>query len=157
MLVTLSSEGASLARLELSSEHYRDLEDRSGYLGHLVMDDSDKGPGCLVQVVGAGTPAAAAGLKPGDRILELVYRGQTIEIKDPAGLESALRQTKPGETVELVSRSRKEAPSQHQSRKADSPAAGSHSPRAENAESRFGSPAGHSTPSPGTRTALLRC
>ena len=35
MLVTLSSEGASLARLELSSERYRDLEDRSGYLGHL--------------------------------------------------------------------------------------------------------------------------
>ena len=58
MLVTLSNEGASVARLELSSERYRDLEDRSGYLGHLVMDDTDKGPGCLVQVVGAGTPAA---------------------------------------------------------------------------------------------------
>ena len=36
------------------------------------MDDTDKGPGCLVQVVGAGTPAAKAGMKPGDRILELM-------------------------------------------------------------------------------------
>ncbi len=101
MLVTLSNEGASVARLELSSEHYRDLEDRSGYLGHLVMDNSDRGEGCLVQVVGAGTPAAAADVKPGDRILELVYQGQTYKIKDPAGLESALRKTKPGKTIEL--------------------------------------------------------
>ena len=102
MLVTLSNEGASVARVELSSERYRDLEDRGGYLGHLVMDDSDKGPGCLVQVVGAGTPAAKADLQPGDHILELNYQGKTIEIDGPMGLEKALRQTKPGHTVELV-------------------------------------------------------
>ncbi|MGA2256455.1 MAG: YidC/Oxa1 family insertase periplasmic-domain containing protein, partial [Thermoguttaceae bacterium] len=102
MLVTVCNEGASLARVELSSERYRDLEDRSGYLGHLVMDNSDKGPGCLVQVVGAGTPAAEAGVKRDDRILELVHRGQKTKIDHPAGLESALRPTKPGETIELV-------------------------------------------------------
>ena len=109
MLVTLCNEGASLARLELSSERYCDLEDRSGYLGHLVMDDSDKGPGCLVQVVGAGTPAEKAGVQPGDRILKLNYGGKATEIKDAQSprkdaksLEEALRQTKPGETVELV-------------------------------------------------------
>ena len=133
MLVTLSNEGASLARLELSSERYRDLEDRSGYLGHLVMDDSDKGPGCLVQVVGAGTPAAEAGVKPGDRILELVHQGQTTAIDGPAGLESALRQTKPGETVELViQRGKDRLPNVEVN--TDSPAAGSDSPRAEKAE-----------------------
>lgn len=102
MLVTLSSEGASLMRLELSSPRYRDLEDRSGYLGHLVIDNLDKGPGCLVQVVGAGTPAAAADVKPGDRIVEVLYQGRTSEIKDPADLETALRRTKPGKSVELV-------------------------------------------------------
>ena len=101
MAATVCSEGASLARVELSSERYRDLEDRSGYLGHLVVDNSDKGPGCLVQVVAAGTPAAKAGVRPGDRILELVRQGKTVPIDDPAGLESALRPTKPGETVEL--------------------------------------------------------
>ncbi len=102
MLVTLSNEGASVARVEFSGERYRDLEDRSGYLGHLVMDNSDKGPGCLVQVVGAGTPAAAADVNPGDRILELVYQGESSEIKDAVSLEEALRKTKPGKTVELV-------------------------------------------------------
>ena len=102
MLVTLASEGASVARIELSSEHYRDLDDRSGYLGHLVMDDSDQGPGCLVQVVGAGTPAAMAGIKTGDRIRELEYQGKTTKIDGPADLETALRKTKPGKPVSLA-------------------------------------------------------
>ena len=39
MLVTLTSRGAAVARIELSSERYRDLEDRSGYFGHLVMNE----------------------------------------------------------------------------------------------------------------------
>jgi len=102
MLVTLCNEGASVARLELASEHYRDLEDRGGYLGHLVMDNTDAGPGCLVQVVGAGTPAAVADVRPGDRILQLVYQKQTFEIKGPADLEAALQKTKPGKPVELA-------------------------------------------------------
>ncbi len=102
MLVTLSNEGAAVARVELSSERYRDLEDRGGYLGHLVMDDSAKGPGCLVQVVGAGTPAAKADVRPGDRILELNYQGKTMGIDGPLGLEKALRRTMPKDTIELV-------------------------------------------------------
>ena len=40
MLVTLSNRGAAVARIELSSPRYRDIDDRSGYLGHLVMDSS---------------------------------------------------------------------------------------------------------------------
>ncbi len=102
MLVTLSSEGASVARLELSSEHYRDWEDRSGYLGHLVMDDTGRGLGCLVQVVGTGTPAAAADIRPGDRIRELTYQGKTTPIDGPTGLEDALRETKPDKRIQLV-------------------------------------------------------
>ena len=38
MLVTLDSRGAALARIELSSPRYCDIDDRSGYLGHLVMN-----------------------------------------------------------------------------------------------------------------------
>ncbi len=101
MGVTFSREGAALARLELSSQRYRDLDDRTGYLGHLVMDDTDRGPGCLVQAVVAGTPAAKAGIKPGDRIMRITYRGKDTEIDNPFLLESVLRTTEPRDTIEL--------------------------------------------------------
>ena len=68
MLVTLTNKGAALVRVELNSPRYCDIDDRSGYLGHLVMDSLRPGKGCPVQVVGPGTPAAEAGLKPGDII-----------------------------------------------------------------------------------------
>jgi YidC/Oxa1 family membrane protein insertase len=102
MLITLSNEGASIVRAEFSNGRYRDLDDRSGYLGHLVMDNTDPGPGCLVQVVGEGTPAAMAGVRPGDRILQLVNNGQSTAINGPVGLEVALRSTKPGKSVGLL-------------------------------------------------------
>jgi len=81
MLVTLDSRGASLQRAEFSSPKYLTLNDRTGYLGELVVDPqaallqlqqqkaadpTAPAKGTLVQVVGAGTPAAKAGLKPGD-------------------------------------------------------------------------------------------
>ena len=68
MLVTLTNKGAALARIELNSPRYCDIDHRNGYLGHLVMEPRGPGKGCLVQVVGPGTPAAEAGLKPGDVI-----------------------------------------------------------------------------------------
>jgi YidC/Oxa1 family membrane protein insertase len=102
MLITLSREGGALARLELSSVRYRDLDDRSGYLGHLVMDRSDRGPGCLVQVAGPGTPAAKAGIKPGDRITEAVYRGKSHTINDFDSLEAVLRSTEPSTKIDLT-------------------------------------------------------
>ena len=64
----LTNRGAAVRRIELSSPRYRDLEDRSGYLGHLVVQEDIRGPGCPVQVVGDGTPARIAGLQPGDVI-----------------------------------------------------------------------------------------
>ena len=104
MGVTFSRVGASLVRLELGSEHYRDLDDRSGYLGHLVMDRSDKGPGCLVQVVVPGTPADKAGIKPGDRIMALSNRSTKSVIGDADGLEAVLRLTEPKDKIELTVR-----------------------------------------------------
>lgn len=115
MLVTLGNRGAALARIELSSDRYRDLEDRSGYLGHLVMDDKDTGPGCLVQVVGAGTPADKAGVKVGDRIMKvrnLAKANSTANsINGPDDLEKELAGTRPRGAVELtVQRSGKPLP-----------------------------------------------
>ena len=98
MLVTLDNAGAALTRIELSSPRYRDIEDRSGYLGHLVMADDNPGAGCVVQVVGPGTPAAKAGLEVGDRITAVNRK----EIDGDAGLEDALARTKPGQTVDLT-------------------------------------------------------
>jgi YidC/Oxa1 family membrane protein insertase len=98
MLVTLSNQGAALARIELSSDRYRDLRDLSGYLGHVVMEDDGKVGGAPVQAVGEGTPAAKAGLKPGDRITAVDER----EVRDAKGLDEAMTPTQPGQTVTLT-------------------------------------------------------
>ena len=57
MLVTLTNAGAAVRRAEMTSPRFRDQHDRSGYLGELELNDVDGG--VEVQVVGAGTPAAA--------------------------------------------------------------------------------------------------
>jgi YidC/Oxa1 family membrane protein insertase len=54
--------------------------------------------GCPVQVVGAGTPAAKAGLKPGDQITALGGK----PVRDAQALEDALGRTKPDQTVKLT-------------------------------------------------------
>ena len=56
MLITLTSRGATVERIELSSEQFHDQDDRSGYLGHLAAATVPEG--CRIGVVGPGTPAA---------------------------------------------------------------------------------------------------
>src|SRR5262249_10289111 len=63
LLVTLTNKGAAVERIELSSPHYRDLENRSGYLGHLAAENSPDG--VKVNIVAPGTPAAEAKLQTG--------------------------------------------------------------------------------------------
>jgi len=41
MLVTLTSRGAAIERIELAGERFHDQEDRSGYLGHLALEGFD--------------------------------------------------------------------------------------------------------------------
>lgn len=105
MLVTLTNRGAAVARIELNGPDggrlghtYCDIDDRDGYLGHVVMDALAIGDGCLVQVVGAGTPAAQAGIIPGDRILSIAGKN----VVGQESLKSALRGTKPGKKVRVV-------------------------------------------------------
>ncbi len=97
MLVTLTNRGAGVTRIELNSPRYHELEDKGGYMGYVIVDDRAVVKGCPVQVVGPGTPAAAAGLAQGDVILEVA--GQPTS--GPESLQAALSQTKPGQTVEL--------------------------------------------------------
>jgi YidC/Oxa1 family membrane protein insertase len=96
-LWTLVNTGAAVERTELSSSHFRDLEDRSGYLGHLAAEDAPGATGAKINVVGPGTPAEQADLKPGDVITNAA--GQ--ELSNAASLVKALAETKPGQPIPL--------------------------------------------------------
>ena len=54
MLVTLGNRGGG-PPYRTEQPRYHDLDDRGGYLGHLVMEDDGQLDGCPVQVVGDGT------------------------------------------------------------------------------------------------------
>ncbi|MCD4726916.1 MAG: PDZ domain-containing protein, partial [Pirellulales bacterium] len=97
MLVTLTTKGAALARIELNDPRYRDIDERYGYLGHLASTSDHEGNGCLVRFVGRGTPAARAGLEPGD-VLKAIDESP---VSGPKSLEAVLRGTRPGREVQL--------------------------------------------------------
>ena len=97
MLVTLTTKGAAVVRTELSNPKYPDIDRRSGYLGHVVVDSEPESTECVVQVVGAGTPAAAAGMKPGDVIMSVA--GEPVE--NQRSLELALVTTRPDQIVSV--------------------------------------------------------
>ncbi|MBN2292457.1 MAG: YidC/Oxa1 family insertase periplasmic-domain containing protein [Pirellulales bacterium] len=99
MLVTLTDRGAAVERIELNSPRYVALTDPSGflsetagYLGHLALDVT------TVRVVGTGTPADKAGLKPGDRIDAI--NGVTTATKN--AITEILSASKPGRNIELT-------------------------------------------------------
>lgn len=95
MLVTLTSRGAAVERIELADEKFHDQDDRAGHLGHLAA--SAVAGGCRVGVVGPGTPAARAGLKVGDVIAAI----DGTPTPDPEALRSQLAGTRPGRSVRL--------------------------------------------------------
>lgn len=108
-LATFTNLGAALVRVELNSPHFRDLEDRSGYVGHLGLDEiGHLAPdemaarirliGCPVDVVGPGTPAAQAGLMRGD----LITAVDGNAISGNRSLRRALKSTKPGQQVQVT-------------------------------------------------------
>ena len=98
-LVTLTSQGAGVRRIELASPRYRDLQDRSGYLGHLECVDDPAG-GARVRVVGQGTPAAAAGLQLDDRIVAAGV-GEMKKVKTAGNLRHTLAASRPGQTLSM--------------------------------------------------------
>ena len=107
MLVTLTSRGAAVERIELASESFHDQDDRSGYMGHLALVEVEAGVevaevagGCRIGVVGQGTPADRAGLRPGDVISQV---GATAT-PTPRSLHDALSATHPGHSVGVTVR-----------------------------------------------------
>lgn len=98
MLVTLTSAGAAVERIELAK--FRDTEKEGGYLGELqAADPPDKArEGALVQAVGHGTPAALAGLRPGDVLSSI----DGVKIDTPQALTAFLKaKTRPLQKIEL--------------------------------------------------------
>ena len=114
MLVTLSSRGAAIKRLELNELNYRDCSDPTGYLGQIIANESlcaadfEAGKkGIAIQVVGPGTPAAKAGLAVGDRIVSIKRQpkretaGDEIAVDSFDTLRNELLATRPGDVVTL--------------------------------------------------------
>ena len=110
-LVTFDSRGGAIERIELTERtknngfRYRNLEDDSGYLGYLSLVN-DRKLGCVVNVVGPGTPADVATSvnspgEPGLKVGDVIEQFNGNEIKSVAEFERAQSQTRPGETVDL--------------------------------------------------------
>jgi YidC/Oxa1 family membrane protein insertase len=97
MGVTFTNHGAAVRRIELSSPRYQDLHDRRGYLGHLEFEDA----GLIVRAVVPGSPAAAAGLQVGDRIVE-AGRDEPKAVKTPEEFNAVLDGARPNQSFTLV-------------------------------------------------------
>lgn len=96
MLVTITNRGAAVVRVELNQARFRDQDDETGYLGHLLPVDA-KG-GARLQVVGPGTPAAVAGLKVDDLITAVGNEA----VSGAVDLLDKVRKHRPGEKIDLA-------------------------------------------------------
>ncbi|MFV1965164.1 MAG: YidC/Oxa1 family insertase periplasmic-domain containing protein [Pirellulaceae bacterium] len=111
MLVIFNNRGAGIERIELTERtrsgrmRYRNLANRSGYLGHLALKSEPQG-GCRVNVVGHGTPAATAlpvdtdwgpGLQVGD--LLKTANGEPVQVR--RDLEAILEKAAAGDQIPL--------------------------------------------------------
>ncbi|MBC8869717.1 MAG: YidC/Oxa1 family insertase periplasmic-domain containing protein [Planctomycetes bacterium] len=103
LLVTFNSQGAAVERIELTERspagtfRFRELNAKAGYLGHLGLGEPNDE--CRVNVVGPGTPAAKAGLKPEDVIKQVRLGDDSDEIKSVADFKDFMATTKPGQTI----------------------------------------------------------
>ncbi len=98
MLVTLSSRGATVERIELAGEQFHDQDDRGAYIGHFAADVVAEG--CRLNVVGDGTPAKVGGLQAGD----VIVRVADSTTPDPESLAAVLSRLKPRQSVSVVFR-----------------------------------------------------
>lgn len=108
MLVTLSTRGAGVERTELVARKknggfvYRALEHEGGYAGYLGVIEASNG--LRIRSLPDGSPAALAvsptapgGLQVDDVLLE--FAGRSLD--SLAALETALKESKPGQEVEV--------------------------------------------------------
>lgn len=110
LLVTFSNRGAAIERIELTERmssgklRYRNLEERSGYLGDLALTVAEGG--CRVNVVGDGTPASKAqangsGDQTGIRVGDLLTQVDGRPVRQPSDLKQCLQNKRPGAKISL--------------------------------------------------------
>jgi YidC/Oxa1 family membrane protein insertase len=97
MLVTWNNEGAAIEKVELNGFRALEHEKPWGYLGYLAPLNAPKRGGALVRVVGAGTPAATAGVQVNDVITAF---GEA-KIRTAEEYLTALKTTEPGQQIEI--------------------------------------------------------
>ena len=103
LLVYFNSRGATIERVEITARdkkgklRYDQLGKQLGYLGYLALTPREGG-GCVVNVVGDRTPAALAGIKVGDVLIEA---GGAV-LNQPAALNDMLDASKPGDPLPLL-------------------------------------------------------
>ncbi len=100
MLAMFNSAGAALERIELNQPRFLDLEDRSGYLGHLNEVNNPGGNGCLIRVVGRGTPADVARLRAGD----VIERINGLTIRNAEAFRAVIAKTRPRQKMSVTAR-----------------------------------------------------
>lgn len=100
-LFTFTNQGAGVRRVELANPRFRDLHDRGGYIGHMELLPDTAG-GLKVQVVGAGTPAADAGVKVGDRLVSAIEAGETVELASVQQFAEVLARRRPQDKFQFT-------------------------------------------------------
>lgn len=113
LMITAQNTGAAIERIEMVQRtgngrfRFLDLEQDSGYLGYLALEDTTDGKGCRVNVVGPGTPAAGAkaqnpGAGDGLRAGDIIRRIDSAPVQDAIDLERYLAETEPGQAVQIA-------------------------------------------------------
>jgi YidC/Oxa1 family membrane protein insertase len=112
LLAYLNTRGGGVERLELTERKpngrlkYRRVDVQGGYLGYLAGVTPSDDRGCIIRVVGPGTPAAlaradaadvAVGLVPGDTIVAI---GGKV-ISSAADLDAVLTNTHPDDEISI--------------------------------------------------------
>ena len=109
MLVTINRLGGTIRRIELNSRwpngklRYRDVENKSGYLGQLEL--SVVPSGLKVNLVGKGTPAelgdGESRIAVGDVFQSIEFDGETYPLKTKDEYDEVMAKTKPGEAITI--------------------------------------------------------
>jgi YidC/Oxa1 family membrane protein insertase len=109
MLVTLNSQGATVARIELGDRlksgdyRFKNIDDHSGYLGHLML--SQVPSGLRVNVVGPGTPASLAQAKSGAakglQVGDVITRINDKPVASESEFQELLQSTRPQDVLTI--------------------------------------------------------
>ena len=110
LLITFSNLGGAIERIEITKRDstgslaYRRVDTRSGYLGYFAGESSGTVDGMVVNVVGAGTPAALAVAETGEkgiRVGDVIVAVAGSPVTSDQDIFQALAKTKPGESVSV--------------------------------------------------------